>query len=109
MMIRQMSAAVVLTALFLSMLPGAVSATAPDDEQVGELSHDLVLGEPAQSDAALAKLVARGERDVVPALVLAIRFRRNEAAIQKALTALTGETIKTWKEAMLWQEAHPEV
>ncbi|MEE9589886.1 MAG: DUF3179 domain-containing protein, partial [Hyphomicrobiaceae bacterium] len=72
-------------------------------------SRTVIFGTSAQSDSALKSLVARGNSDVVPALVLALRYRRDDAAILEAVAELTGEVLGGWKETMLWQEAHPEV
>ncbi len=108
-MIRHMAAAVVLAVVFISVMAGVTAAAPLSDERVGELSRAVIFGTSAQSDAALDSLVARGNTDVVPALVLALRYSRDDAAIRQAVAKLTGETVGGWREAMLWQEAHPEV
>ena len=37
-----------------------------------------------------------------------MRIGGSHVVTQRALSALTGETLRTWREAMLYQEAHPE-
>ncbi len=80
------------------------------DAEVGALSEQTVFDRSStKRDEAVQALVARGERDVVPSLILATRYRRNDPALLEGLEALTGEKLPNWHEAMLWQEAHPEV
>ena len=45
----------------------------------------------------------------IPTLVLMMRIGGSDVATQRALLALTGEKLTTWREAMLYQEAHPEI
>ena len=45
----------------------------------------------------------------MPSLALALLYSGPDPAILQALTTLTGSPIKGWSDAMLWQEAHPEV
>ena len=59
---------------------------------------------------ALAALEARGNADVVPALIQALRFVGDGSDINATLRALTGANgIDTWHDWILWQEAHPEI
>ena len=73
------------------------------------LSIDLLTGTPKEKQEAFDYFVARGKLDIVPTLVLFMRIGGEPQFISRALKALTGETITDWREAMLWQEAHPEV
>ena len=62
--------------------------------------------------AAIAALKDRGEKDVVPALIQAHRYiDEDETLINDALRHLTGAGAdhSTWRDWMLWQEAHPEL
>ena len=56
-------------------------------------------------------LAARGNPDVAAALILGMRYGdygQDEAAA-RAFQAVTGSDADNWFDAMLWQEAHPEV
>lgn len=105
---RLAKTAMSLALIMLSAISGAAGAE-QSDRDVGEQSRLVLFGTLKGSAAALDKLVARGDRDVVPTLVLAMRYRRGNPAILKALNKLTGEQIAGWEGAMLWQEAHPEI
>lgn len=93
-------------AVFIAMLSAPTTA---EELDVRELTRTAISGFTAASDEAVAKLVARGKRDVIPSLILGLRYRSRDAAIKDALTTLTGSQIDSWHDAMLWQEAHPEV
>ena len=51
----------------------------------------------------------RGKTDVVPALILALRYGVEDATLRDAIGKLTGAPVAGWREAMLWQEAHPDI
>ena len=108
-MTNQMAAAVALAALFSLAIAGVISAEQLSDEVVSIQSRKVVFDGSMQSDTALKSLVARGNADVVPTLVLALRYRPDDTGILEAVAKLTGEAVSGWKEAMLWQEAHPAV
>lgn len=99
-----------LLALLLAVAPTAVTvpARASDDPQVAVDVLALMVG-TNEAEAVLARLVARGKLDVVPSLVLASRFGHDVPLVLQAISKLTGEPIKDWKDAMLWQERHPDV
>ena len=69
----------------------------------------MVSGSAVEKDAAVKMLFERGNSDIVPSLVFAMRYRRDNRVIPDAVSALTETKIKDWKSGMLWQEAHPEV
>ena len=83
--------------------------TTADELDVRSLTRTAISGFTAASDEAVAKLVARGKKDVIPSLILGLRYRSRDTAIKNARTTLTGSKIDSWHDAMLWQEAHPEV
>ncbi len=62
-------------------------------------------------EAQMEYLLARGNPDVVPALLTGLRFsdrRRDE--ISEVMEALTGQQLGTdWFDWMLWQEQNPQV
>ena len=80
------------------------------DDPESRLHAMAVLGPSTLRRTALAMLAEQGATDAVPALILALRYRSDGredtiAAFQK----LTGSDVSTWFDAMLWQEAHPEI
>ena len=83
---------------------------AAEDLSVGALAARVLSDDPTERAEALAILTARGQPDVVPALIQVLRFVPDGAAIDAAIAELTGETPgKSWGEWMLWQQAHPEI
>ena len=106
---KSITSAMILVAFLVLPMAGAAAAASLSDEQVIKHSRAAVFGSPEQANDALDSLTMRGNADVVPALVLALRFRRGDEAIRQALSEITGKTIDGWKQAMLWQEAHPEI
>ena len=107
-MIRISGTAAIVAALLVAPLPAFTQDQAP--YSIETLARD-VLGRagPARQEA-LAAFEERGELDVVPTLIQALRFLRRDApAINQTLQALTGEDHTEWHDWMLWQEAHPEI
>lgn len=80
-----------------------------EPEDIRALARTVISGDFHQSREALNSLVARGDKDIVSSLVLAMRYRSAHEYIADGISKLTGEEIKTWNEAMLWQEANPEI
>ncbi len=79
-------------------------------EGVQRLARQVMSDDPRLRKAALDALEQRGDPDVVPALIQALRFFPDEGAINATLVALVGERPGTgWNDWMLWQEAHPEI
>lgn len=87
----------------------ATRAADLSDDDIARYSRDVIFGDLERSRAALDALVQRGEKDVVPTLVLALRYRRGHTDILKAASTLAGERLAGWQGAMLWQEGHPEI
>lgn len=99
-------AALLLVALLC--LP-AVAAPLSDDD-VARLNRALLFAAEPERRSAIDALVARGAPDVAATLILAMRYRRNGMDdTVAAFRALTGSDASTWFEAMLWQEARPEI
>lgn len=100
-----------LLAIILPVLLGGGAVAAPlSDDEVARLNRAALFAPEAERRGALEALVARGNPDVAATLVLAMRYRRDGlAATVDAFRALTGSDADTWFDAMLWQEAHPEV
>ncbi len=79
-------------------------------ETVDGLVRELFVPEPLARRQALLMLQNRGQTDVVPGLIQALRFVHDGADIDKTLAALTGEPAgKSWPDWVLWQQAHPEI
>ena len=80
-----------------------------DGISIEDISMLTLLGSGNERHEALDKLVARGNLDIVPTLVMFMRLGGEFKPMAEALKKLTGTEINTWRDAMLWQEAHPEV
>ncbi|MFT5486641.1 MAG: hypothetical protein ACI9JL_000308 [Paracoccaceae bacterium] len=93
----------------LVSMGGPVRAMPLNDETVGQITETILFGSTETSDAGLRLLAARGKPDVVPALILALRFRRNDSDILGTISGLAGKPMKSWRDAMLWQEANPQI
>ena len=95
----------------LLVLSGVASVARADlnDETIAKLSRDVLFGTFIAGAEALDQLVARGNPDVVPALILALRFASTDANLSNAISKLSGVPVNGWRDAMLWQEAHPEI
>ena len=94
--------------------PPSVAVPAPTTRALSDVETEvrkiLTVG-TLERNAVMAKLVDRGNTDVVPALVQSLRFMGHDPwTIANALQVLTGERLGTsWREWVLWQEAHPEI
>ncbi len=73
------------------------------------LSKHILIGTEEQRQAAADTIVERGGNDMIPSLVLLMRIGGSHVITQQALMALTGEKLPTWRAAMLYQQAHPEI
>ena len=79
-------------------------------EEVQRLARQVFNFDPHLRKVALEALQERGDPDVVPALIQALRFVSADEAINATLVALVRERPgTTWHDWMLWQEAHPEI
>ena len=82
---------------------------ADDPTDIRGMARSVISGNHHQSREALNSLVARGDKDIVSSLILAMRYRSDFKYIADGISKLTGETITSWNDAMLWQEANPDV
>lgn len=71
----------------------------------------MTVGRGAEFVASMGYFFENGDRQSAPGLIFAMRYSdQPEAVLAKLLTDITGEDPgKTWRDWMLWQEAHPEV
>ncbi len=77
--------------------------TAQQSDDMAEASWDLMTGSPEQHRAAIDAIVARNDPDMIPALILAMRFRRTEAGLlSRSAEAITGARGTGWFDWMLW-------
>ncbi len=115
---RTLIAALAVLLIFAASLPAALAQNVAADVQPAaeELSDtqfmDLIMRgvlESANDDTILRSIVKRGNTDAIAALILMMRFGSERKTIDEAISALAGEPIKGWQEAMIWQERHPEV
>ena len=75
------------------------------------LARNLFLRNPEGRKAALLAIRDRGQLDMVPALIQALRFYgRDVPEIGQVLDLLTGESLGSdWHAWMRWQQVHPEI
>jgi len=104
---KAVGAALLISAIALAR-PAVAERLVMTDPEVATASREAVFHPPIISAAAIARLRARGEPDVLPALALAIRYRGPDRDLLDAISALAGETIRDWADLMLWIEGHPE-
>jgi len=93
-MIRIIPAAAALLLLFLPVFTHAQNK-APAEmplEAVQRVARQVMSAEPRLRKAALEALAERGDPDVVPALIQALRFFPDEGAINATLVGRRGET-----------------
>jgi hypothetical protein len=109
-MLRSLIPTIFVLAFLLVASEPARAAESMTDAEVERLSEIALLRSGTPRLDALGRLAARGNPDVAATLVMALRYRRdvlNETAF--AFQSVTGSDVSTWYDAMLWQQAHPEV
>lgn len=95
------------TAIFIVTTLVSLPSWAEDDFLA--LSKDILIGADDGREAAAETFIARGNRDMIPSLVLLMRIGGSHVVTQRVLYALTGKKFTTWREAMSYQENHPEI
>jgi hypothetical protein len=104
--LRTLFAAVLMLAC--AIIGSQSAAAEPTNQEISDLTRTVLFGSDDQMEDALQKLVVRGNRDIIPSLIITARFR-SDARIFQTLSRLTGEKLNSWNDAMLWQELHPEL
>jgi Protein of unknown function (DUF3179) len=99
--------AVALITAFGTFAPGSHAAE-PTNQEISDLTRTVLFGSDDQMEDALSKLEARGNRDIIPSLIITARFR-SDVRIFQTLSRLSGKKLNSWNDAMLWQEQHPEL
>jgi len=98
-----------LSLLFALGITTVANSQELNDAQVTQLSTEVVFGTPEERLDALKALGKRGKSDVTATLILAMRFQGYGILIGEVLSKLTGKKISSWNDAMLWQEANPQI
>lgn len=98
-----------LNGVLLALLTLCSSALALNNEEVSELSLQMFSVQGDEKAAVVEKLIANGDKSLIPTLVLAMRWTGSNVHVANALSELAGETITTWHEAYNWQERHPDI
>ena len=94
---------------FSIVAPVALSAGEQPLDALSEQAFHLFQGSRAERDEALSALANSGRSDVVPILVMALRYTDTTAPVVSALEKLTSaHPGSAWDDWMKWQEAHPE-
>lgn len=80
------------------------------DDRTSQL-HALTVFAPADvRQVALAELLTHADPSLIPTLILALRYRQEgQEDTIVAVQHLSGSIAETWFDAMLWQQAHPEI
>lgn len=99
----------VTTALTAAML--LPTAARSQDTDVETHQRNLLFGARPDFLAAIDAIRERGNPDMAPGLIFALRFRpQMSRRINDALTAVTGDASRRgWFDWMLWQEQHAEI
>ncbi|MEM8948875.1 MAG: DUF3179 domain-containing protein [Pseudomonadota bacterium] len=105
-----MKSLLMMFALALFIGSQTLSAQTTETDDVLDVIPRLFADDLAVRGEAIDRLIERGKPDVAAAFIQVMRFIRNDSRFDDALAALTGETQgKSWREWMLWQQAHPEI
>jgi Protein of unknown function (DUF3179) len=79
-------------------------------EQVAELVRQTLIPGPLMRQQFLMILRGRDNADVVPGLIQVLQFVDDDGWLDRTLAGLTGEVPgKSWRDWMVWQQAHPEI
>ncbi len=120
MLARSLTAALLLFAVSAPLAhaqdsaPSSVTPPGPTTRELSDIeeqARQIITKDTLERNAIMARLVERGDTDVVPALIQSLRFMGQDPwTITNALQVLTGEAIgASWHDWVLWQEGHPEV
>ncbi len=94
--------------IFLSFAQTGIAGELTDAE-IRDYTKALIYAPDDGFEAALNALVDRGNPDVVPGMILTMRYRGSDARLAAGIAKLTDAKINNWNDAMVWQELHPEV
>ncbi|WP_170478869.1 DUF3179 domain-containing protein [Ruegeria arenilitoris] len=90
------------------VFPGTLWA---QQDPVLEATRSTLFGSSSEFESGMVYLRQRGNKDVVPALLTAMRYaRRRDDQIAEVMEVLTGQSHGTdWFEWMLWQERNRQI
>lgn len=74
-----------------------------------DLIRTAAMGRGDARHAALEELIARDAKDAIGALIVGMRHVVIDDEVRIALSELAGAPINNWYDAMIWQEANPQV
>ncbi|MBC8051275.1 MAG: DUF3179 domain-containing protein, partial [Chitinophagales bacterium] len=99
-----------LVAVCISTFAAVSAARAQETaNELANIASSLFQDEGSKRDNAIEYFTKRGKADAAPALILALRFSRDDKALVSALEKLTGAKPGTdWSDWMLWQESNPQ-
>lgn len=100
---------IVRAGLLGALLQVVLTLPSEAEEDFFALSKDLLIGTPTDRQAAADVLIARGNPDMIPSMVLLMRIGGAHKATRRVLQALTGQDLRTWRDAMHYQEANPQI
>ena len=103
-----LNTAIVTGAIFALAMTGWSARALPlNDETVGQITETILFGSTEASDAGLRLLASRGKPDIAPALILSLRFRRNDSEILGAISGLIGKPVKSSRDAIFSRKRTP--
>lgn len=79
------------------------------ETDVASLSRQLFTVQGAAKQSIATRLASTNDRRLIPTLVLAMRWTRNNVYVAEALSKLAGEQLDDWHDAYAWQERHPQI
>ncbi len=99
-----------LVAVCISTIAAVSAARAQETaNELANIAFSLFQDEGSKRDNAIEYFTKRGKADAAPALILALRFSRDNKALVSALEKLTGaKPGADWSDWMLWQESNPQ-
>ncbi len=103
--------AFVLSFVFICLAAGLGRGALADAKgaDIAALSLKLFTTHGSERQDAIDALMATKDTSLIPTFVLASRWTGEERQITEALSVLTGKNIKTWHDAMRWQEVRPDL
>ena len=85
------------------------AAPARADTDILSLSRQLFTVQ-GEAKRVIAKTIAdTNDKQLIPTLVLAMRWTRNNVFVAEALSKLAGEPLHDWHDAYAWQERNPQI
>ncbi|MEO1551602.1 MAG: DUF3179 domain-containing (seleno)protein, partial [Pseudomonadota bacterium] len=94
----------------LALVAALMSAPAwAQERDFSLLYRALLIGTAEERGEAVSFFRDRGKLDIMPSLVQIIRIGGAHREVTALASELAGEPIGDWRDAMLWQEANPQI